>query len=54
MIDEDTNSVWNKLDGKATAGPLQGERLTMIPSFQLSWFAWSDFYPDTTVYRPPE
>ena len=54
MIDEDTNSVWNKLDGKATAGPLQGERLTMIPSFQRFWFAWSDFYPDTTVYRPPE
>ena len=54
MIDEETNSVWNKLDGKATAGPLQGERLTMIPSFQLFWFAWSDFYPDTTVYRAPQ
>ena len=54
MIDEETNSVWNKLDGVAIAGPLKGERLTMIPSFQLFWFAWSDFYPDTTVYRPPQ
>ncbi len=53
MIDEETNSVWNKLDGEAVAGPLKGERLTMIPSFQLFWFAWSDFYPDTTVYESP-
>ena len=51
MTDGETNSVWNKLDGQAIDGPLKGERLTMIPSFQLFWFAWSDFYPDTTVYR---
>lgn len=54
MIDEETSSVWNKLDGQAIDGPLKGERLTMIPSFQLFWFAWSDFYPDTTVYRAPQ
>lgn len=52
MVDEETGSVWSKLDGRATAGPLEGERLMMIPSFQLFWFAWSDFYPNTTVYRP--
>ncbi len=52
MVDEQTNSVWNKLDGRATSGPLKGERLTMLPSFQLFWFAWSDFYSNTTVYRP--
>ena len=51
MTDEETGSVWNKLDGKAVSGPLKGEQLTMIPSFQLFWFAWSDFHPDTTVYR---
>ena len=54
MTDEETSSVWNKLDGRAVSGPLQGERLTMIPSFQLFWFAWSDFHPDTTVYRAPQ
>ena len=53
MTDEETSSVWNKLDGAAISGPLKGERLTMIPSFQLFWFAWSDFYPNTTVYRAP-
>ncbi len=52
MVDEETGSVWSKLDGRAAAGPLEGERLTMIPSFQLFWFAWSDFYPHTTVYQP--
>lgn len=54
MTDEETSSVWNKLDGQAIDGPLKGERLTMVPSFQLFWFAWSDFYPDTTVYRAPQ
>ena len=53
MVDEETNSVWNKLDGEAISGPLLGERLTMIPSFLLFWFAWSDFYPETTVYEAP-
>ena len=52
MVDEETGSVWSKLDGRATAGPLEGERLTMLPSYLLFWFAWSDFYPNTTVYRP--
>ena len=54
MTDEETSSVWSKLDGEAISGPLKGERLMMIPSFQLFWFAWSDFYPDTTVYRAPQ
>ena len=52
MIDRATNSVWSKLDGEAIDGPLKGEQLKMLPSFQLFWFAWSDFYPNTTVYRP--
>ncbi len=51
MVDEETGSVWSKLDGRATTGPLEGERLTMLPSFHLFWFAWSDFHPNTTVYR---
>jgi hypothetical protein len=50
IIDEETNSVWNKLDGRAISEPLEGEPLTMIPSFQLFWFTWSDFYPDTSIY----
>ena len=53
MIDEETNSVWNKLDGDAITGPLQGEQMTMIPSFQIFWFAWTDFHPETTVYESP-
>lgn len=51
MIDEQTGSVWNKLNGQAIAGPLHGHLLSMIRSFHLFWFAWSDFYPDTTTYR---
>lgn len=51
MIDEQTNSIWNKTNGRAIEGPLQGKQLSMIPSFHLFWFAWSDFYPDTTTYQ---
>ena len=54
MVDEETGSVWSKLDGRATTGTLEGEQMTMIPSFQLFWFAWSDFHPNTTVYQPSD
>jgi hypothetical protein len=50
MIDAETKSVWNKLDGRAISGPMVAEQLAMLPSFELFWFAWTDFYPDTSIY----
>jgi hypothetical protein len=31
---------------------LPGEELASVPSFQNTWFAWSDFHPDSEVYEP--
>ena len=52
MTDAQTGSVWDKLSGIATEGPLKGKRLTPYPSFDAFWFAWTDFYPDTELFMP--
>ena len=52
MTDAETGSVWHKLSGVATEGPLKGRRLTPYPSFDVFWFAWTDFYPDTELFVP--
>jgi hypothetical protein len=50
MRDEQTGSLWSGLDGKAAEGPLKGKRLAQVPSTYAFWFAWKDYYPETTVY----
>ncbi len=52
MTDAETGSVWSKLNGVAIGGPLKGRRLTPYPSFDVFWFAWTDFYPDTELFEP--
>ena len=53
MRDEQTGSGWSTTQGVALSGPLEGTQLRQLPSFVSFWFAWSDFYPGTTVYQPP-
>ena len=52
MIDRETGSVWNHLDGKATRGNFQGARMTMVPMFHMTWGDWKSSHPDTTVLSP--
>ena len=52
MQDIETGSVWQALTGRAIEGPLQGTVLVREPSHYSFWFAWSDFHPDTELYRP--
>ncbi|MFQ5690576.1 MAG: DUF3179 domain-containing protein [Gemmatimonadota bacterium] len=47
--DRETGSRWD-LAGRATAGPLVGQRLTAIPHGDHFWFAWAAFRPDTEVW----
>ena len=49
MRDRETGTVWNHIDGKATQGPLVGERLTMIPLPMTTWGIWRDEHPESTV-----
>ena len=53
LRDAQTGTPRSAARGRALSGPLAGTRLTQLPSFASFWFAWSDFYPETTVYQPP-
>ena len=46
--DDQTGSTWNVL-GAATAGPLEGRRLTSHTHLDTFWFAWVAFQPDTEL-----
>lgn len=53
--DEQTSTVWKVTPqpavpaGSAIDGPLKGERLRWVPSYDVMWFAWYAFYPHTAV-----
>lgn len=49
MIDEETESLWSHLLGKAMQGPLEGSELEVIPSAMTDWESWRLRYPATTV-----
>ena len=52
MVDRQTGSLWTHLDGHAIRGPLQGDRLTMVPAPQTTWGKWKEDYPNTLVLSP--
>jgi hypothetical protein len=54
LVDLETGSTWDGLEGEAVSGPLAGETLTRVKSTQSFWFGWYDFHPDTDVYGLPE
>jgi hypothetical protein len=54
MNDSETGSTWDKLTGEAIEGSLKGKRLQKYPFIAAFWFAWTDFYPQTELYEPPE
>ena len=48
--DNETGSVW-RIDGRATAGPLQGRQLEpFAKAYVAFWFAWAAFQPDTQIW----
>ena len=50
IIDVETASIW-ALDGRSTAGPLQGLALEPVSSaFVAFWFAWPRFFPDISLW----
>ncbi len=48
--DVETRSLWS-MAGVAVDGPLQGERLEQIPSYNSMWFAWHTYWPQTTLWN---
>lgn len=49
MVDRQTGSVWNHLDGNAAAGPLAGERLNFVALQQMAWGEWTALHPETLI-----
>jgi hypothetical protein len=46
--DLQTGSEWS-VNGKAINGDLLGEKLEIVTSFDVMWFAWVAFYPNTEL-----
>lgn len=53
LEDTTTGSTWDIVTGTAVAGPLTGTRLHRVPHHNSYWFAWVDFYPQTTLFQAP-
>ncbi len=49
MIDSPTGSLWSHLLGEALQGVLKGRQLEALPSDMITWQAWRQAYPKTTV-----
>lgn len=49
MYDRQTESWWQQIVGEAIVGELLGERLTILPSFLVSWEDFKEAFPDGRV-----
>lgn len=53
IVDAETNSEW-AVTGVSVTGPRLGQRLApAAESFVAYWFAWSAFYPESSVWSAP-
>jgi hypothetical protein len=51
LQDTNTGSVWDA-SGRCVSGPLKGQQLQPLQSYQEFWHSWSHFHPMTTQYNP--
>jgi hypothetical protein len=54
MGDEETGSWWQQVTGQALHGPLQGRRLDLVFSDEISFGLWRREHPRGRVLRPQE
>ena len=47
--DSESSSEWN-VSGKSVNGKMKGTELEPVYSFDVMWFAWVSFYPETEIY----
>ncbi len=50
LTDQQSQSIWDIEQAIAISGPLEGERLSRLTGPLVFWFAWSDIFPETSVY----
>ncbi len=51
LVDKQTGTRWLPFTGQAWEGELRGSRLEPVHAVNVFWFAWNDFYPETTIYN---
>jgi hypothetical protein len=44
------DSTWN-IFGESIEGQMKGTELKIINSFDVMWFAWAAYYPETEIYK---
>jgi hypothetical protein len=49
LYDDDTQSLWSQLEGRALAGPMAGRKLASVPSTLTTWEVWRKKHPTTDV-----
>lgn len=49
MKDQQTETVWSQLDGKALSGPMKGQQLSPIAGTISFTQAWRSFFPDSKI-----
>lgn len=49
-VDRETGTVWSA-EGRGLEGPLGDVSLQQVNAYNVMWFAWYAFYPDTTVLQ---
>lgn len=49
LYDRQTESLWSQIKGEAIAGPLNGTKLTLIPTRHTTWKEWREEHPETLV-----
>src|SRR6185437_15948081 len=50
--DSGTGSWWQQATGKAVAGPLKGQQLAEVPSFQMTLGDWQSLHPNSLTLQP--
>jgi hypothetical protein len=50
LQDDQTGTLWVPFTGQAVNGELAGSALSRLHAIKVFWFAWSDFYPETTIW----
>lgn len=51
LADVTTHSVWDE-EGRCIFGPLKGQHLQPLQSYQEFWHSWRHFHPTTSKYNP--
>ncbi len=49
MYDRETESLWSQIGANAVIGTLAGQRLELLRSRIMTWKAWREAHPETTV-----